>query len=248
MVLMALVLAVCAMLVCTVKLLRPERLTPMVERVACRMLNADVSVARVELAFQPAFPVLKLKVDSLAVRSLAFDTLDANERAGLPSWSDSLFAVERFSGAVDLGALVSCGAITLSDVEFVRPAVNIVIAHSGMGNFDIYQSAPADGGDDAGTDLILPPLSINRLAFIEPEAIRYYNAVDSTDATIVLLHDATLESAGEPSYSLKIDGSVNSPYANEFIDLNEISSGGFTGARRARCTSSSNNLPCVELL
>ncbi len=225
MVLMALVLAVCAMLVCTVKLLRPERLTPMVERVACRMLNADVSVARVELAFQPAFPVLKLKVDSLAVRSLAFDTLDANERAGLPSWSDSLFAVERFSGAVDLGALVSCGAITLSDVEFVRPAVNIVIAHSGMGNFDIYQSAPADGGDDAGTDLILPPLSINRLAFIEPEAIRYYNAVDSTDATIVLLHDATLESAGEPSYSLKIDGSVNSPYANEFIDLNEISFG-----------------------
>lgn len=132
MVLMALVLAVCAMLVCTVKLLRPERLTPMVERVACRMLNADVSVARVELAFQPAFPVLKLKVDSLAVRSLAFDTLDANERAGLPSWSDSLFAVERFSGAVDLGALVSCGAITLSDVEFVRPAVNIVIAHSGL--------------------------------------------------------------------------------------------------------------------
>ena len=58
MVFMALVLALSAVLICTVKLLRPERITPVVERVAANVLDADVSVARIELAFEPAFPML----------------------------------------------------------------------------------------------------------------------------------------------------------------------------------------------
>lgn len=223
MALMAVVLAVSCLLICTVKLLRPERLTPVVERLACKMLDADVSVARVELAFEPSFPMLRLCVDSLSVRSHAFDSFTAEQRAGLPTWSDSLFAVERFSGSVDVGAIVSRGAFTLRDVEFVRPAVNIVIAHSGIGNFDIF--TPDTTATVSDTPLVIPPLSINRLAFVEPRAIRYFNAVDSTDATIVLLHDALLESAGEPAYSLRIDGNVNTPYVREFLAIDDISFG-----------------------
>ena len=223
MVLMALFLAVSATLICAVKILHSERLTPLVERMAGNMLDADVSVARVEFAFEPAFPMLRLCVDSLSVRSHAFDSLTAEQRAGLPAWSDSLFAVERFSGSVDVGAIISRGAFTLRDVEFVRPAVNIVIAHSGIGNFDIY--TPDTTATVSDTPLVIPPLSINRLAFIEPEAMRYFNAVDSTDATIVLLHNALLENAGEPAYSLRIDGNVNTPYVRELIDLEDISFG-----------------------
>ena len=81
MVFMALVLALSAELICTVKLLRPERITPVVERVAANVLDADVSVARIELAFEPAFPMLRLCVDSLSVRSRAFDSFSADERA-----------------------------------------------------------------------------------------------------------------------------------------------------------------------
>ena len=223
MVFMALVLALSAVLICTVKLLRPERITPVVERVAANVLDADVSVARIELAFEPAFPMLRLCVDSLSVRSRAFDSFSADERAELPAWSDSLLSVERFCGAVDLGTLLSRGELTLRNVEFVRPAVNIVISRSGIGNFDIYTSDTTATADEG--PLVIPPLSVNRLAFVEPQAIRYFNAVDSTDATIVLLHDALLESAGEPAYSLRIDGNMKSPYAHELVNLEDISFG-----------------------
>lgn len=114
----ALVLTVSAVLICTVRLLTPEQLTPVVERVANRMLDADVAVGRIELAFKPVFPVLNIEIDSLSVVSHAFDNLNAEERAALPQYSDTLLTLDRFTGALDLGALISRGEIGVRNVEF----------------------------------------------------------------------------------------------------------------------------------
>ena len=60
---MAIVLVIAATLICAVKILTPDRLTPIVERVANNTLAADVSLGRVALDFYPAFPTLRLSVD-----------------------------------------------------------------------------------------------------------------------------------------------------------------------------------------
>lgn len=223
MLVMVFVLAVAASLICAVKILRPEHLTPLVEHFANRALNAEVSLGRVELAFDPAFPVLRLQVDSITVVSNTFRRLGPDETAGLPAWRDSLFSLDRFYGTVDLGAFLARGEIAIRDVEFLRPALNIVIGHEGIGNFDIYKPDTAAVND--GTAAVIPPFSISRFSFLEPREIRYFNAADSTEATVLLLHNAHLESEGKPSYALRIDGNVSTPYARSLLDIDGFTFG-----------------------
>lgn len=208
--LFALLLTVSAVLICTVRMLTPDKLTPIVGHVAEKVIDADVSVGRVELSFKPVFPVLNIDVDNLTLISHAFNDLPLNEKEALPQYSDTLLTLDRFSGAIDLGALLSRGEIALKDVEFVRPGLNIVLDGNGRGNFDIYRSEPeSESTPSAG----LPPLSISRFAFVEPREIRYFNAVDSTDASVVLLHDVILDGKDVPLYTLRLDGHILGPYS-----------------------------------
>lgn len=223
-VIMALLLIPTAALICSVKLLSPDRLTPIVERLANKELNATVRIAKVELSFKPAFPVLKLQIDSMSVLSRSFDSLSAESRASLPVWSDSLLSFDSFYGSVDIGALLSRGEIALKDVELVRPALNIVLDADGRGNFDIVKPSQQDTTASASTATVIPPLSISHFAFVEPQEIRYFNAADNTTATIILLKNVRLE-AGQPAYSLKIDGNISSPLAKSAINIEDISFG-----------------------
>lgn len=219
---MALVLTVAAVMICAVKVLDPERLTPLVERFANDALDADVSVGRVELAFEPAFPVLKLQIDSLTVISHTFRGADENLLAGLPEWRDSLFSLDRFYGTVDLAALLAKGEFAIRDVELIRPALNIVLDSHGRANFDIYRS-DTTAADESVT--IIPPFSIRHFNIAEAREIRYFNAADSTEASILLLHNARLRSDGKPAYALKIDGNVSGPYTKSWLNLDDIEFG-----------------------
>lgn len=214
---MALLLAVAATLVCAVKLLMPEHLTPVVEKVVNQALDATVDIGRVELSFRPAFPILSLDVDSITIVSHAFNDLDSNSRDALPSYADTLFTADRFSGAIDIAALSLRGEIALHDVDLVRPGMNIVIDSRGRGNFDIYTP------DTTDTSAIeIPPFSIKRFSMTEPRAIRYFNAVDSTDATVMLLRDIELDGSASPLYSLCIEGRLGGPYPKELLQLDEL--------------------------
>ena len=225
MVVMAVILAVAATLICTVKLLHPQRLTPLVLTYANQMLDADVSLGKVELSFDPTFPFLKIQVDSLAVVSHAFDNLPATEREELPVWSDSLISIDRFSGSINVGAFLRSGEIAIHDVEIVRPGVNVVLTADGIANFDIYHSTDTALQAEDDTPLVLPPISIDRFAFVEPREIRYFNALDSTAATVLLLHDVRLEKSGQPAYSIRIDGHLASPLAKAAINIDDLSFG-----------------------
>lgn len=227
MLVVAAVLAVSAALICCVKILKPERLTPLVEYVLNKTLDADVDVARVELAFKPVFPILSLEVDSLSVISNAFDSIPSDQRDAMPVWADSLLAFDHFSGAIDMGALLK-GEIAVHDVIFVRPAVNLAIAANGKGNFEIYQTVDSVSvveDTHPAEPLVIPPFSISRFELVEPHEIRYFSAADSVDASVVLFKDARLLNEGRPSYSIRIDGQLSSPLTKAALNLENMTFG-----------------------
>lgn len=206
---LAITLAISATLICTVKQLHPDRLTPLVEKIVNNTVDARVNIQRAELTFRPAFPVLHLHIDSLSILSDAFATLPADQRAALPTYSDSLFRFDSFDGAIDLGALLR-GEIGLKDIELRSPAANIVFAQNGRGNFEIYTSADTNATPD-NSETSMPTISLSRFAILKPDKIRYYNATDSTEATVLLLDDAELDGTANPRYRLNIDGNVSQP-------------------------------------
>lgn len=223
MVLMTLLLAIAATLICTVRLLDPAHLTPVVQAYANKALDAEVSVKRVELSFRPAFPVVQLEIDSLQIVSKAFAGLDSAERAALPAWSDTLFTLDGFRGSLNIGAIITRGEIDVHNVELLRPGLNVVLDSHGRGNFDIYHSTPDTVPDTA--PVVIPPFAIDHFAFVEPREIRYFNAADSTAASIVLLREMRLDNSGEPVYTLRIDGHLDSPFTESAINMRDLAFG-----------------------
>ena len=69
----ALVLTVAATVICAVKLLHSEQLTPLVCRIAEDNLDASVDIGAIELSFNPSFPLLHIDVRSVEVISHSLD-------------------------------------------------------------------------------------------------------------------------------------------------------------------------------
>lgn len=218
---LAAVLTVAAALICTVKILTPEHLTPLAARIANDNLDADISIGRIELAFRPAFPVMELQIDSVAVISHTFADLDSASRAALPAFADSLITFDRLRAAVDVGKLLTTREIYISDVELVGPGVNVVLDNRGRGNFDIFGTS-ADTVSSGPTSL--PAISVRRFAMVAPKLIRYYDAIDSTDVAVRLAR-ADLDGESAPSYRIAVDGRINSPLVRRIVELPDIAVG-----------------------
>ena len=127
---LALALTIGAILICTVKILNPERLTPLVETIANKNLRADVSLSRIEFKLRPEYRGLGIEIDSLLLISKAFDSLPTERRAALPVYADTLAAVDAMRASISLPALMS-GRIDLRDIILRRPMLNIVLDGTG---------------------------------------------------------------------------------------------------------------------
>ena len=66
---LAIVLAVYGTLRCVVTVLSPDKLTPIVCKVANGLIDADVEMSTVELSAMNTYPFLRLRVDSLSALS-----------------------------------------------------------------------------------------------------------------------------------------------------------------------------------
>lgn len=179
--------------------LTPDRLTPLVGKYASRYLNADVSVDRMELTYWSTFPTLNLEIEGLRVISHALDPLPAAKRATLPTYSDTLATIRRFSGGVNVWG-ISVGRLMLSDVEIDHPVINLVKADSLHANYDIV---PA--GSDT-TSSPLPEIAINRFVITGGAPIRFYSAADTVDVTVNLT-STSLSGTEAPTYAIDIQGS-----------------------------------------
>ncbi|MDE6108921.1 MAG: hypothetical protein K2F72_01375, partial [Muribaculaceae bacterium] len=146
---MALVLLAAGTLICTVSLLRPAHLTPLVERVASSQLRADVTAGRVALGLRATFPFLALEVDSLTVISRDMREAPDSLRRSLPAYADTLLSLRALRGGISLTALAA-GEISLSDIVIDEPAVNVVLGPRGLCNYNIVES---DTTDTATTEI-----------------------------------------------------------------------------------------------
>ncbi len=222
--LVTLVVVLSALLICAVKFVDSNYLAPMVERMAKDYVDGDLKIGNLRLAFNPHFPILGIELDSLTVISHAFDSLSVAQRGLLPNYADSLLVLDHLSGAIDIKRLLINNELSLHDVDLRRLSVNLVIAHNGRPNYDIL-ALPTDSTDSSSSKGKVPGFRINRFSLSQPKEIRFYNAADTTSASVLLLTDAAVDGEKQPTYRLKINGNVTSPKATLITNLDEISFG-----------------------
>ncbi len=177
-------------------LLTPERLTAIVRKYGTEYLHEGrVDVGRVELTWWSTFPRLELTVDSLAVTS---------ESGQIPDSAATLLSVDRFHGAVDLAALAE-GTIAINDVTIVRPAACIYIGDDGRSNLDMLPTS-ADTTDTDQSDLIIPPIALDRFVIEGDAPLSFISVPDSLEASLNL-HLLAMERHGTPRYGIRFSAS-----------------------------------------
>ncbi len=214
-VILAAALLVFGVLLSTVKLLRPERLTPLTEVVANRMLNADVTLGRVELQLKGNYPFLNLQVDSLTVISRDIKQLPTAARDTLPAWADTLVSIDRFSGGINLAQL-ALGKIYLNDVTIDGANANLLIVNDKLNNYTIYESA-----DESEEETEIPDIRIKSFMLENPKILRYADLSTGTYADVTL---STARLQSENAESIGSDGKDGKPSDLDYpiydIDIN----------------------------
>lgn len=218
------VLLVLAVLMVVVSYLTPERLTPLVEKVATAQLqNARVEVDTVRLSLRSTMPFMGLDIDRLRIISTVFDSLPAQRRRNVPAWADTLLEVKHFQGGVNLAKL-ALNKLELSDVVITSPMANLVVLNDSVANFNIIPPSDEPPSDEPFDWNNLPEINIKRFAVIDPRPIRYYDVATGTDIT-TRLEQASISGAKRPLYRLRIGGGVEAPTFLKYFTINSISFG-----------------------
>lgn len=216
--LFAIVLFVVGLMQAMVSILTPERLTPLTEKYLSQTLNADVKVDRVELIVWETFPDVTLEIDSLSMVSRALKDVNDTIKTKLPFDANNLFSLSHFRGGINIHELLA-GKLSLYDVQFHEPMVNLVEVDSLTANYNILPpSEPEEEVDTAKFEL--PHIEIDRFAIINAKPIRYFSLSDSIDVTLHL-KNASLDGINNPKYTLDIQGDVNTPLLS-MVNLNEV--------------------------
>lgn len=220
--LLSVVVLGCVLLFCAVKFIDSDRLAPMIEEIANDYVDGHVKIGRLKLGFHPHFPILGVEIEDLSVISHAFDSLSVDRRGVLPNYADSLLSLDYMAGSLDIKRLIVDNELSMHNVVLRGLGVNLVIAHDGKANYDII-SLPTDTAKSSKKKM--PGFRIDRFAIEQPKEIRFYNAADSTSASVLLLTDAALDGNDQPTYRLKINGNVASPKATLITNLDRIDFG-----------------------
>lgn len=205
-----------------IRFLSSKDLAPIVEEIANEHIDGHMTVGKLKLSFHPGFPILGVEIEDLSIISHAFDSLPPDQRGLLPNYADSLLTLDHMVGSFDIKRLLFYKELCLHDVSLRGLGINIVIAHNGKPNYDIVDIFANTLQASHGK---MPGFRIDRFALDRPKEIRFYNAADSTSASVLLLTDAALEEDEQPAYRLKINGNVTSPKATLLTNLEQINFG-----------------------
>lgn len=207
-VLLSLVVALVIICSAVVWVLSPEQLTPIIERVASKSLNADVRLGRAELTFWSSFPKIKVEIDGLDIVSRSLSGLPEHERAALPADADSVLSVAHFTGGVNLVHALA-GKFTVYDVELNGPRLNLIQVNDTVSNFNIFPSSAPDT-----TSTPLPEITVNRFAITDARPFRYRSLADSVDVT-VNLRTISLQGNDAPQYRLEMQTRIETPLLDD---------------------------------
>ena len=206
---MAVALFILGILLGVITILTPDRLTPLAERIATQSLqNAKVEIERVDLTIVSSFPFVHADIDNLVVLSTITEKLDAETRATLPEYTDTVLSVHRFSGGLNVMRLFA-DKLDLADVTIDHPSVNIVIIDEETNNFDIIP--PSEDKDDQPFNWQeVPGISLKRFEIVNPGKIRFFNNDTQTELSAAFTQ-VELDGSDAPLYALKFDGNIEAP-------------------------------------
>ena len=202
-----------------VAILTPDRLTPLVERIATQSLqNAEVKIDKVELTIVSTFPFVHAQIDRLAVLSTVTEHLSKEQLEGLPAYTDTVLTVRQFEGGINIMKLFS-NQLDLADVTIEHPSANIVIIDEKNTNFDIIP--PSEEKDEEPFDWkSLPGISLKRFTITDPGKVRFFNKNTGTSITATFTQ-VCLNGNKAPLYTLNFDGDIQTP--SEFIEKFNLS-------------------------
>ncbi len=211
---MGCVLFVAAILIGVVNILKPERLTPIVEKLATQsLINSRVEIESVELSIMNSFPFLQADIDNLTLLSTLTDSIDSDTREMLPAWTDTIATVKHFRGGLNLVGLLK-NRLDFSDVTIESPAANIVIVDEECSNIDILP--PSDPNAKPFDIKKLPNIHLTRFEIVDPGDVRYFNLSSGTDLAVGFTQIDFI-GADAPLYTLDFDGELKVP--SEVLDI-----------------------------
>ena len=219
---LAVVLLLLAVITVAVNYLRPEKLTPIVERYANEYLNAEVGIDRIDISFWSTFPRFDLDVQGLDVRTKAFEKLHSDVRMTLPVYADSLLSVGRLKAAVNIPALL-VGNISLYDITITSPEVNLIQATPESWSLDIFPASAEDTSKDG--PLEIPDFSMGTFEIEGGFPIRYVSIPDSMDLAVNLA-TTRLKGDGAPVYSLSVEGLTSASVSEIVVNSLQVGMGG----------------------
>lgn len=197
----AILLLVITAITVAVNYLKPERLTPIVEKIASEQIDGEVKIDHVEISFYHTFPRFELDIRGLKVLTGAFHTLPDSVRTELPVYADSLLSLQRLNGAINIPSLLA-GKIHLYNIDLQHPVINLVQATPDVWSLDIFKETRQDEKNDSTS---IPEIQFGTFRISGGFPVRYVSIPDSINASVTLA-ETSLEGADAPSYRIDISG------------------------------------------
>ncbi|MDR1556739.1 MAG: AsmA family protein [Tannerellaceae bacterium] len=136
-------------------ILPPEKLTPLVEREANKLINGQLRCEKAEMTFFETYPYLGVRLTEGSLLSFATGE------------TDTLLSFHQAVASVQLMAYLSTQTLTIREILVERPDFYGYVDETGLANWDIYQ----DGSEDTDTTSF-PVIDVRRIR-IEDGHLRY---------------------------------------------------------------------------
>ncbi|MDE6369500.1 MAG: hypothetical protein K2K94_09725, partial [Muribaculaceae bacterium] len=205
-------LALYALLTCVVNVLSPDKLTPIVNKVANKVLEANVEIGRVELSAKASYPFLRLDIDSVCITVPAIGKIKGDTVIRLPGYADTLFVVDRFVGELNIPKIL-IGKVDIRNIDLYGPSANIVIVNDSINNFNIVKQSDSDDNDNGGIDIA--NIELKRFSISGARDFRFYNASTAIEASIGV--ETLIERDEiEPTYMLTFNGNFKSGILHDY--------------------------------
>lgn len=146
----------------------PEKITPVVNRLAAQYIDADVKVARVDLTFFSTFPRFSVAIDSLSIS---------------PDWTpEPLVRVDRAVAAVNPVAYLTKNKVRVGRVKLTKPDIYLYVDSTGRSALSVFRLSDSRQADSSTVkfDLAVKRFIIDRgRVVIDDRSNRFYASTDS---------------------------------------------------------------------
>lgn len=217
----AFILFVVGLTMALVNMLSPDRLTPIANDVANKVLNADVEIGKIGLSGSRLSQYIYIDIDDLSICARDIKKLPKSVRDTIPVWGDTLAALKHFHGGISIAKLFT-GVVELRDIALTHPQINILVVNEDQNNFSII---PSSTDTDTST-VSLPDIRINRLEIIDPAPIRFADLPQKFDMTAniitMCLANESTPKGYFPAYNIDFACNVHSPAFNVVVGSDNV--------------------------